>query len=138
FGTLDALATAPVEAINDVPGVGPTIAAAVAAWFTNDKNQELVEALRAAGLTFTEPTAVAAGGPLAGKSLVLTGTLPTLSRAEAAAMIERAGGRVTGSVSSKTDVVVAGDEAGGKLEKARALGVEVWDEAHLRKVVGNP
>jgi DNA ligase (NAD+) len=137
FGTLDALARAPVEAINAVPGVGPTIAAAVASWFANEKNQELVEALRAAGLTFTEPTAVAVGGPLAGKNLVLTGTLPTLSRAEAAALIEQAGGRITGSVSKKTDVVVAGEEAGGKLEKARALGIEIWDEAHLRTVVGH-
>ncbi len=137
FGTLDALAAAPVEAINDVPGVGPTIAAAVAAWFANDKNRELVEALRAAGLTFAEPTAVAVGGPLAGKNLVLTGTLPSLSRAEAAALIDQAGGRITGTVSKKTDIVVAGEEAGGKLEKARALGIEIWDEARLRKEVGS-
>lgn len=138
FGTLDALAAAPVEAINDVPGVGPTIAAAVAAWFADERNRELVEELRTAGLTFTEPTAVAADGPLAGKNLVLTGTLPTLSRAEAAAMIERAGGRVTGSVSKQTDVVVAGEEAGSKLEKARTLGIEIWDEARLRNAVGGP
>lgn len=138
FGTLDALAAAPVEVINDVPGVGPTIAAAVASWFANERNRELVEALRAAGLTFSEPTAVAPDGPLAGKSLVLTGTLPTLSRGEATALIERAGGRVTGSVSKKTDVVVAGEDAGGKLEKARALGIEIWDEAHLQRVVGHP
>ena len=138
FGTLDALAAAPAEAIHAVPGVGPTIAAAVASWFANDKNQALVEALRAAGLTFTEPTAVAVGGPLAGKNLVLTGTLPTLSRADAATLIEQAGGRVTGSVSKQTDVVVAGEEAGSKLEKARSLGIEVWDEARLRREVSNP
>lgn len=138
FGTLDALAAAPAEAIHAVPGVGPTIAAAVASWFANDKNQELVEALRAAGLTFTEPTAVAVGGPLAGKNLVLTGTLPTLSRADAATLIEQAGGRVTGSVSKQTDVVVAGEEAGSKLEKARSLGIEIWDEARLRREVSNP
>lgn len=135
FGTLDALAAAPVEAINDVPGVGPTIAAAVVEWFADAANRRSVEALRAAGVNFTEPTTVSGEGPLAGRTVVLTGTLPTLSRSEAAALIERAGGRVTGSVSRKTDVVVAGSEAGGKLEKARTLGIEVWDEAKLRELV---
>jgi len=138
FGTMEALAQATVEEVNSVPGVGPTIAAAVVAWFADPRNQDLVERLRAAGLTMTEPTAVAAGGVLAGKTLVLTGTLPTLSRGEAAALIERAGGRVTGSVSKKTDAVVAGEEAGGKLDKARALGIPIWDEAELLRVLGGP
>jgi DNA ligase (NAD+) len=78
-----------------------------------------------------EPRAVRAGGPLAGKTYVLTGTLPTLGRQEATELIEAAGGRVTGSVSKKTDAVVAGTEAGGKLEKAKSLGVEVIDEDEL-------
>jgi DNA ligase (NAD+) len=138
FGTMDALAAASAEAINAVPGVGPVIAEAVASWFADRRNQKLIEELRTAGLTFTEPTAVAAGGAFEGKVFVLTGTLPTLSRAEATALIEAAGGRVTGSVSSRTDVVVAGEEAGSKLEKARALGISVWDEAELRRQAGRP
>lgn len=133
FGTLEALAEAGEEEITAVPGVGPTIAAAVVSWFRNHRNRALVQALREAGLNFTEPRAVAAGGPFAGKTFVLTGTLPQLSRAEATAVIEAAGGRVTGSVSKKTDVVVAGEEAGSKLEKAAALGIPVWDEARLRR-----
>lgn len=135
FGTMDALAQATVEEVNDVPGVGPTIAAAVVAWFADERNREVVRRLHEAGLTMTEPTAVAAGGVLSGKTLVLTGTLPTLSRGDAAALIERAGGRVTGSVSRKTDAVVAGDEAGGKLEKAQALGIPIWDEARLLQLL---
>ncbi len=135
FGTLAALAGAPVEAVNDVPGVGPTIAAAVVAWFADPRNQDLLARLQAAGVNAMEPTAVAADGPLAGKNFVLTGTLPSLGRSEAAALIEAAGGRVTGSVSKKTDVVVAGDEAGAKLEKARALGIEIWDEGRLLEQV---
>jgi len=136
FGTLDALAAASVEAVTEVPGIGPTIAMAVAAWFADPRNRELVERLRAAGVNFTEHTVTRTDGPLAGKVLVLTGTLPALSRGEATALIEGAGGRVTGSVSKKTDVVVAGEEAGSKLEKARQLGIAVWDEAELRRVVG--
>lgn len=136
FGTLDALAAASEESVTDVPGVGPTIAAAVVAWFRDPHNRELVERLRAAGVNLSEPTTAPVDGPLSGKVVVLTGTLPTLSRSEAAAMIEAAGGRVTGSVSKKTDLVVAGAEAGSKLDKARALGVLVWDEAELRRQVG--
>ena len=94
-----------------------------------------VERLEAAGLTLTEPRAVR-GGPLAGRTYVLTGSLPTLSRTEAAALIEAAGGRVAGSVSKQTDAVVAGEAAGTKLEKARTLGIEIIDEAELRARVG--
>lgn len=136
FGSLEALAAADEEAVNAVPGVGPTIAAAVVAWFGDARNRELVERLRAAGLTFTEPTAVVAGGPLSGKAVVLTGTLPTLSRGEATALIERAGGRVTGGVSRKTDLVVAGEEAGAKLAKAQELGITIWDEGQLLQHLG--
>ncbi|HEV8196522.1 MAG TPA: helix-hairpin-helix domain-containing protein, partial [Gemmatimonadales bacterium] len=131
FGTLDALQAASAEEINSVPGVGPAIADAVASFFHDTSNRTLVDRLSEAGLTLTEPTAIQGDGPLLGKSYVLTGTLPTLSRSDAAALIEAAGGRVTGSVTKKTDALVAGDDAGSKLEKARTLGIEVIDEAEL-------
>lgn len=131
FGTMGALKSAPLEEINAVPGIGPAIADAVASFFHEGSNVRLVERMADAGLNFREPTAIQGDGPLLGKSYVLTGTLPTLSRDEAAAMIEAAGGRVTGSVSKKTDAVVAGDDAGSKLEKARSLEIEVIDEAEL-------
>jgi len=131
FGSMDALLTASEAEINDVPGVGGAIAEAVVHFFAERRNRTLIERLRKAGLTFTEPAAVQEGGPLSGKTYVLTGTLPTLSRTEATELIERAGGRVAGSVSKKTDAVVAGAEAGGKLDKAKTLGVEIIDEPEL-------
>jgi DNA ligase (NAD+) len=136
FGTMQALMKAPVEEINDVPGVGSAIADAAVAFFCERRNQELLRRLERAGLSFTEPRAAAAGGALVGKTYVLTGTLPTLSRGQATELIESAGGRVAGSVSKKTDAVVAGGEAGGKLDKAQALGVEVIDEDELLRRVG--
>jgi DNA ligase (NAD+) len=136
FGTMQALMDATAEAIHDVPGVGPSIADAVVAFFGLPRNRRLVERLAEAGVNLVEPQAVAAGGALAGKTYVLTGTLPTLSRGQAADLIERAGGRVAGSVSRKTDAVVAGDEAGGKLDKAKALEIEIIDEAELLRRVG--
>ena len=137
FGSMDALIKATEAEINDVPGIGSAIAEAVVHFFGEARNRQLIERLRQAGLEFTEPTAVAEGGPLAGKTYVLTGTLPTLSRTEATELIERAGGRVIGSVSKKTDAVVAGDDPGSKLEKAKALGVEVIGEEELvRRVKG--
>jgi DNA ligase (NAD+) len=135
FGTMDLLKSASLEEINSVPGVGPAIADAVASFFHDTSGRRLVQRLAEAGLTLTEPTAIQGDGPLIGKSYVLTGTLPTLSRGEAAALVEGAGGRVTGSVSKKTDAVVAGDDAGGKLDKARTLGIEVIDEAELLRRV---
>ncbi len=131
FGTMDALMAASADAINAVPGIGGAIAEAAAHFFAEPRNQALVERLHAAGLNFTEAQAIAADGPLAGKAYVLTGTLPTLSRGQAAELIERAGGRVAGSVSKKTAAVVAGDDPGSKLDKAKELGVEVIDEAEL-------
>ena len=136
FASMAALASASSEAINSVPGVGPAIAEAVAAFFAESRNQKLIRRLGESGLAFTEPSAESADGPLAGKTYVLTGTLPTLSRTDAEALIESAGGRVAASVSKKTDAVVAGEEAGGKLEKAKSLGVEVIDEAELLRRVG--
>ena len=137
FGSMDALMAASEAEINDVPGIGGAIAEAVVHFFAEPRNRMLIERIRSAGLQLTEPAAVREGGPLTGKTYVLTGTLPTLSRTQATELIERAGGRVAGSVSKKTDAVVAGAEAGGKREKATALGVEIIDEAELlRRVAG--
>jgi len=137
FGTMHRLASASTEEIEQVPGVGPAIAEAVAGFFANPVNRTLVTRLEQLGVGTTEPNATpSGGGALAGKSFVLTGTLATLSRQQATALIEQAGGRVTGGVSKKTDAVVAGDDAGSKLEKARALGIEIIDEAELMRRAG--
>ncbi|HEX3235308.1 MAG TPA: NAD-dependent DNA ligase LigA [Gemmatimonadales bacterium] len=136
FGTMHALMEASEETINAAPGVGPAIAEAVAAFFREPRNRRLLQRLEASGLTFAEPRAHDADGALAGKTLVLTGSLPTLSRARAIELIEAAGGRVAGSVSKRTDAVVAGEEAGGKLEKAKALEIEIIDEAELLRRLG--
>jgi DNA ligase (NAD+) len=137
FGTMANLMVASEEAINDVPGIGSAIAEAVVAFFREPRNQELIRRLEGSGVNFTEPRAAGGDGALSGKSYVLTGTLPTLSRTRATELIEAAGGRVAGSVSKKTDAVVAGDDAGSKLEKAKSLGVEVIDEAELLRRVGS-
>jgi DNA ligase (NAD+) len=137
FGTLDAIVSASADDILNVRGIGSTIADGVVAYFSDPAGRALVEKLRSHGLNFTEPRAVVAGGPLSGKTLVITGTLPTLSRAKATAMIEAAGGRVTGSVSKSTDFLLAGEEAGSKLEKAKSLGVTIIDEADLLRRVGS-
>jgi len=137
FGTLEAIVAADAETIGEVPGVGPTIAEAVVSFFREPRNRRLIQRLVEAGVGTPEPNAIAAGGPLEGKSYVLTGTLPTLSRGEAAGLIERAGGRVTGGVTKKTDVVVAGADAGAKLARAQSLGIEVIDEAELLRRVGD-
>ena len=135
FGQLDALMAASVEALQAVGDVGPIVAESVRTFFDQPHNVEVVEQLRAAGVRWPEKQGGAADrgpGPLAGKTFVLTGSLPTLSRDEAKDLIEAAGGKVSGSVSKKTHFVVAGEEPGSKLEKARELGVEVLDEAGLR------
>ena len=136
FGTMDALMAATGEQIGEVRGIGPTIAAAVAAFFREQRNRALVERLAAAGLRMDEPVKIAAGGVFDGQTFVLTGTLPGLSRGEATRLIEQAGGAVTGSVSKKTTAIVAGEEPGSKLEKAKTLGVAVWDEAELLRRLG--
>ena len=138
FGHLDALARAAREhALSGLPGVGPVIAEAVSAFFIEPRNQAVLDDLKASGLNLVEPNASNTDGALAGKTYVITGTLPTLSRARAGSLIEEAGGRVAGSVSKKTDALVAGEEAGSKLDKAKELGVEVIDEAELlRRVSG--
>lgn len=136
FGTLDALASAEEEDILEVRGIGPEMAHAVRTFLADKSAKRLVEKLRHSGVSFTEPRAAAADGVLRGKTVVITGTLPTLSRTDATKLVESQGGRVTSSVSKATSFVVVGDEAGSKLEKARALGVETIDEAELLRRVG--
>lgn len=136
FGHVDALIAATPEQLGAVRGIGTIIAESVADYFSNDTSRALVERLRERELTLSEPKAVAADGPLNGTTVVITGTLPGLSRGEATAMVEQAGGRVTSSVSKKTSFVIAGEEAGSKLDKAKELGVEVIDETELRRRVG--
>ncbi|MGQ0710496.1 MAG: NAD-dependent DNA ligase LigA [Rhodoferax sp.] len=133
FGTLDAIMDASEESLLQVADVGPIVARSIRQFFDQPHNREVVEQLRACGLSWPEgpPAQDSAPQPLAGKTLVLTGTLPTLSREAAKELIEAAGGKVSGSVSKKTHYVVAGSEAGSKLDKAQALGVMVLDEAGL-------
>ncbi|WP_346290389.1 NAD-dependent DNA ligase LigA [Sphaerothrix gracilis] len=138
FVTVAQLATAETEAIAAVYGIGPEIAQSVYQWFRVPANQNLIESLRAAGIQLAaqaDTTALGQPQPLSGKTLVLTGTLPTLKRSEAKALIEAAGGKVTSAVSKKTDYVVAGAEAGSKLEKAQQLGIPVLSEADLQQQV---
>ncbi len=136
FGSIDALVKATREELEATEGVGPQIAESVAFFFAQPQNLAVVERLRERGLDLTAPlrpkTPV---GPLAGKTLVLTGTLPTLTREEASALIEDAGGKVSKSVSKKTSYVVAGEDAGSKLEKARDLELTIVDEAGLRDLL---
>jgi DNA ligase (NAD+) len=139
FGHVDALIAATPEQLQQVPEIGPIVAASVRAWFDEPRNLALVERLREAGLGMrsSAPPPAAAGGPLAGKTFVLTGTLPGMTREEATAAIERLGGRVTSGVSRKTSYVIVGDEPGSKADKARELGVETLDEAAFRsRIIG--
>jgi DNA ligase (NAD+) len=135
FGSLDAIAQADIETLQTAPEVGPKVAHSIYTFFREPRNRELIERLRAEGLEFHYETKKR-GGPLEGKTFVLTGTLPTLTREEATRLIEAAGGKVTGSVSRKTDFVVAGAEAGSKLAKARELGIPVIGERELREMAG--
>jgi len=134
FGSMNALMAASAEELERVNEVGPRVAQAVREFFGLSRNRELVERLRAAGLTFTAEKRKKSS-QLEGLTFVLTGTLPNLTREEAKAKIEAAGGRVSGSVSKKTNYVVAGDDSGSKLDKARELGVKVLDEAELEELL---
>ena len=136
FGNLDAIMAADEASLLQVPDVGPVVAHSIQHFFAEPHNREVVAQLRAVGLHWEESSqahnsANAAALPLAGKTVVLTGTLPTLSREHAKAMLEAAGAKVAGSVSKKTHYVVAGSEAGSKLDKAQELGVAVLDEAGM-------
>ncbi|HEU4526391.1 MAG TPA: NAD-dependent DNA ligase LigA [Actinomycetota bacterium] len=138
FGSLDALAVATAEQIDDVPEIGPAIAQSVAEWFREPANLALIEKLRAAGVRMADeaPETPREDGPLAGVTMVLTGGLERLSREEATALAQGAGARVASSVSKKTDFVVAGENPGSKLAKAEQLGVEVIDEAEFLRRLG--
>jgi DNA ligase (NAD+) len=142
FGALDRIMAATVEQLLEVNDIGPVVAESIHTFFAQPHNREVVQALRAAGVAWDEhegsAAATAAALPLAGKTLVLTGALPSLSRDEAKDLIEAAGGKVSGSVSKKTHYVVAGAEAGSKLDKANELGVTVLDEAGLRALLRGP
>jgi DNA ligase (NAD+) len=135
FGKLDNLMDASVEQLLEVRDVGPVVAESIAAFMRERHNREVVERLaRVLRLSESEPAKAASAGPFAGKIVVLTGTLAAMSRDEAKERIEALGGKVTGSVSKKTDYVVAGEEAGSKLDKARELGVQVLDEEQFLKL----
>ncbi len=135
FRTIDALVSASPEQIEQTPGVGPKMARTIHEQLADPAMRSLIEDLRQLGLTLEETGPPPGQGPLAGKTLVLTGTLPDLTREQATEMIVAAGGKVTGSVSKKTDYVVAGESAGSKLAKAEQLGVTVLDETGLRELL---
>jgi len=138
FRSIDALARASTDDLAALEGIGPRIAESVHAWFLHPANQRTVERLRSYGLQMALPEEEkpAEALPLAGKTFVLTGALPTWTRQEATEIIKRYGGKVTSSVSRKTDYVLAGENPGSKFQKAQQLGVPIISEADLRKMVG--
>ncbi|MBI3468036.1 MAG: NAD-dependent DNA ligase LigA, partial [Planctomycetes bacterium] len=137
FGSMDRLLSASAQDFESIHEVGPIMAAAIHEFFTNDANRKLIAALRDLGLNMksTRAPAPAAGLPLAGKTFVVTGTMPKRSRSEIESLIKEHGGRVSSNVSKKTDYVVAGTDPGSKLDKARELGVPVISEEELEKLV---
>ena len=137
FGNVDRLAAADVESLQQVSDVGPVVAQSIAAFFAELHNREVIEQLQAAGVTFAETAqrTVDTASPVYNKTFVLTGALPNLTRDNAAQKIRDRGGKVSGSVSKKTDYVVAGADAGSKFDKARELGVAILDEAELLKLL---
>ena len=136
FGQLDAVMNAAEAQLLDVADVGPIVAKSIRTFFDQPHNREVVEQLQACGLTWAEgPPAAVTPQPLSGKTFVITGTLPTLSRDEAKDLLEAAGAKVAGSVSKKTDFLLAGLEAGSKLDKAQALGVAVIDEQQMKALL---
>jgi DNA ligase (NAD+) len=140
FGDLDALMDADQEALQAVPDVGPVVTAHIHAFFAEERNREVIRALQDLGVGWPKTDAagaIADSGPFAGKTVVLTGTLESMTRDEAKDLIRAAGGKVTGSVSKKTDFVVVGENAGSKLDKAQSLGVEVIDEGRFTELLDN-
>ncbi|RPJ69922.1 MAG: NAD-dependent DNA ligase LigA, partial [Acidobacteria bacterium] len=137
FGSIAAIETASVDQLQSVHEIGPVVARSVREYFDEPRNRELVRRLREAGVKTEADVAPPAGpGPLSGRTFVITGTLASMSREQATAALEALGGKVTGSVSRKTSAVVAGTDAGSKLEKARQLGIEVLDEPAFLRLVG--
>ncbi len=136
FGSLDAIAAATPESLQEANEIGPKVAQAIRQFFDEPRNRDLIERLREAGLHFTAPRVVKSAGPLTGLTFVLTGTFPTLTREEAKERIEAAGGKVAGSVSKKTNFVIAGEDAGSKLTKAQELEIPVRDENGLLEMLG--
>jgi DNA ligase (NAD+) len=137
FGSLDPLLAADEATLLEVRDVGPVLAESIRQFFAEPHNRQVIEELRAVGVTWPETAGAPkpAAGKLTGLTFVLTGTLPSLSRDQAKEMIEAQGGKVSGNVSKKTSYVVAGDEAGSKLDKAGELGIAVIDEAQLREMM---
>jgi DNA ligase (NAD+) len=135
FGTIDAIAGADEATLQRSEGIGPEVARSVALFFKQQPNLEMIERLRESGIVMIAPKRVKSAGALSGKTFVLTGTLPNLTREEASEMIVAAGGKVTGSVSKKTDYVVAGSEPGSKRTKAEKLGIEILDEPALEALL---
>lgn len=135
FDSLDAIASATEELLEEVDGIGSIMAQSIHAWFDDSENRELIERLRSYGLNFTAKHSNNADGKLAGKIFVLTGALPTLTRGEASELIEKAGGRTSSSVSKKTDYVIAGEASGSKYDKAVKLGIQILDESSFMALV---
>jgi len=135
FGSMERIAAAELDELQDAEEVGPKVAESIFQFFREPHNQELLDRLRAAGLRFDYQSTRPRGGPLQGMTFVLTGTLPSLSRDDAKKLIEMAGGKVSGAVSKKTNYVVAGEDAGSKLIKARDLGVKIVDEQQLFQLI---
>jgi DNA ligase (NAD+) len=135
FDSLDTIAAATEEQLEAVDGIGNIMAQSIHAWFADIGNQTLIDQLRSHGLNFQSSRQEQANGPLAGKTIVLTGSLPNLTRDEATKLIEAAGGRTSSSVSKKTDYLLAGEAAGSKFTKAEKLGVSVLDEAKLLQLI---
>ena len=136
FGNLDALSSATTEELTAVHGIGPTIATSLREYFDDPGARKLLDRLRASGVRMDEPRTAGSSSAFSGQTVVITGTLPTLSRPAAKELIQSAGGKVTDSVSKATKLLVAGEGAGSKLEKATALGVEIIDEAELLRRLG--
>ena len=142
FPNVDLLSQATIPTLSGVYGIGEEIAQSVFDWFRNESNQVLIERLKAVGLQLAtlmaDDTSASTSSILSGKTFVLTGTLPTLSRNQAQALIEEAGGKVTGSVSAKTDYILAGEAAGSKLEKAQKLNISIFNEAEFLAMLNKP
>jgi len=135
FGTMDAIAESPLDRLAAVPGIGPQRAESIHKFLQSAEGRKLIKELKALGVQLTQPRRSAPAGGLAGKTLVVTGALASLDRDEAEELIRKAGGRAAGSVSKKTDFLVAGDKAGSKLDKARELGIPVLSEADFLALV---